>query len=122
GARLALRYQPAPLLLATLAVTAAGWLLFWSATTPLLGYLGLVLSGLGVSLHFPMCVALLIGASGGRPDAASARASLFAGVGVGAGPFALGALADGFGSHQAFLVVPVLVALAAAGVWAQGRA
>ena len=32
------------------------------------------------------------------------------------GPLALGALADGFGTWHAFLMVPVLIALAAGGV------
>lgn len=121
GARLALRYAPAPLLIGALALTVAGWLLFWLATAPPLGYLGLVISGLGVSIHFPMCVALLIAASDGRPDEAGARAALYAGVGIAVGPFALGALADGFGSHRAFLVVPLLAALAATGAWLQAR-
>lgn len=122
GARLALRYSAALLLAAALGVTGAGWLLFWLATDPVLGYAGLALSGLGVSLHFPMCVAMLVDASGGRADLAGARASLFAGVGVGAGPFVLGALADGFGAHTAFLVVPLLLAVALIGVGWQHRA
>ncbi|MDX6742218.1 MFS transporter [Actinocorallia sp. A-T 12471] len=116
GARLALRHSPAFLLVAALGVTGAGWLVFWLATDPLFGYLGLALSGIGVSVHFPMCVAMLVEASGGRTDLANARASVFAGVGVGAGPFVLGALADGFGPHPAFLIVPVLLAVAAAAV------
>ncbi|ROO85353.1 putative MFS family arabinose efflux permease [Actinocorallia herbida] len=122
GARLALRYAPAFLLVGALGVTGAGWLVFWLATDPVLGYAGLALSGLGVSLHFPMCVAMLGEASGGRTDLANARASLFAGVGVGAGPFVLGALADGFGPHPAFLIVPFLLVLAIAGVVWQHRA
>ncbi|WP_460305504.1 MFS transporter [Actinocorallia aurea] len=121
GARLALRYSPAVLLVAALGVTGAGWLVFWLATDPVAGYAGLALSGLGVSVHFPMCVAMLVEASGGRTDLANARASLFAGVGVGAGPFVLGALSDGFGPHPAFLIVPFLLALAIAGVVWQHR-
>ncbi|MCD0449864.1 MFS transporter [Actinocorallia sp. API 0066] len=121
GARLALRFAPAPLLVGALAVTGAGWLVFWLATDPLLGYVGLALSGLGVSLHFPMCVAMLVAAAPGRTDLANARASVFAGLGVGLGPFLLGALADGFGPHLAFLVVPALLAFAITGVlWQRG--
>ncbi|WP_344837168.1 MFS transporter [Actinocorallia longicatena] len=121
GARLSLRYPPAPLLVGAMALTGAGWLLFWLATTPLLGYLGLIVSGLGVSVHFPMCVALLHATSGNRPDEAGARASLYAGLGVGIGPFALGALADASGSHRAFLVVPLLIVLAIGGILLQRR-
>ena len=49
----------------------------------------------------------------GRSDLASARASLGVGIAVGVGPFLLGALADAFGTHNAFLVVPGFLALAA---------
>jgi fucose permease len=77
-----------------------------------------VLCGVGVSVQFPMCLALLIEASDGRPDQATARGALWAGAGTGVGPFLLGALADGFGSHQAFLIVPVLIGFSVAGVLA----
>jgi hypothetical protein len=43
-------------------------------------------------------------------------ASIFAGLAVGIGPFLLGALADGFGTQQAFLMVPVLIGLAVGGL------
>ncbi|GIH78521.1 MFS transporter [Planobispora longispora] len=121
GARLALRLPPASLLVGALALTGAGWLIFWISANPVLSYLGLVLSGLGVSMHFPLALSRVLAASGGRPDRASAVASVFSGVAVGAGPFLLGALADGFGTHQAFLMVPVLIGLAVGGVLASGR-
>ncbi|GGS72974.1 hypothetical protein GCM10010156_34880 [Planobispora rosea] len=121
GARLALRLPPASLLVGALALTGAGWLIFWISTNPVLSYLGLVLSGLGVSMHFPLALARVLAASGGRPDRASAVASVFSGVAVGLGPFLLGALADGYGTHQAFLMVPVLIGLAVGGVLASRR-
>ncbi|MFD1939151.1 hypothetical protein ACFSKW_47595 [Nonomuraea mangrovi] len=39
----------------------------------------------------------------------------------GRGPFALGALADGYGTNTAFLMVPVLAGLAAGGVLSARR-
>lgn len=116
GAYLALRLPPARLFLGALAITAAGWLLFWLSTLPVLSYAGLALSGIGAALHFPLALAALITHSGGRPDRAGAAAPIWAGSAMAVGPLALGALADGFGTWYAFLMVPVLIALAAGGV------
>nr|WP_260408185.1 MFS transporter [Planomonospora venezuelensis] len=121
GARLALRVPPATLLVGALALTCAGWAILWTSGDPVLSYLGVALSGLGVSLHFPLALARVLDASAGRPDRASAVASVFSGLAVGAGPFLLGALADGFGTRQAFLLVPALIGLAAGGVLSAGR-
>jgi predicted MFS family arabinose efflux permease len=116
GARLVLRFRPTPLLLGALAVTLLGWALFWLSTSQAAGYAGLALSGLGISLHFPLALARIIDASGGRPDQASGTASIWASVGSGGGPFALGVLGDNFGTHAAFLLAPVLIGFAAVGV------
>ncbi|MBE1563785.1 MFS transporter [Nonomuraea africana] len=116
GARLALLVSPARLLVGALSMTAAGWLLFWLSTQPLVAYTGLVVCGLGASMHFPLALAGVIAASGDRPGLAAAAAPVWAGLAMGAGPFVLGALADGFGTHTAFLIVPTLVALAVGGV------
>jgi fucose permease len=77
---------------------------------------GLFVTGLGVSLHYPLGIARALAASGGRRDQAAARASLGVGLAVGAAPFTLGAVADRVGTHAAFLVVPALLAAAAASV------
>ncbi|MBG0814744.1 sugar MFS transporter [Planomonospora sp. ID82291] len=121
GARLALRVAPAALFVGALALTGAGWAVFWASGNPVVSYLGLVLSGTGVALHFPLALSRLLAASGGRPDRASAVASVFSGLAIGAGPFVLGALADGFGAQRAFLMVPVLIGLAVGGILAGGR-
>lgn len=116
GARLALRVPHTRLFAGALAVAGAGWLIFWSATEPVLGYAGLALSGLGISLHFPLALSAMIGNSGGRPDLAAAASPMWAGAAMAVGPFVLGALADGFGTRAAFLLVPVLIGLAVGGV------
>jgi predicted MFS family arabinose efflux permease len=116
GGRLALRYAPAPLLAASLAVTLVGWTVFWLSGGPIAGYAGLALSGLGVAVQFPLGLSRVIATSGGRPDQAAGRASIWASVAVGVGPFALGAIADVLGTRTAFLLVPLLIALAFAGI------
>lgn len=113
GTPLALRFNPVVLLIGALLLSAGGWLVFWLSTQPVFSYVGLAISGLGVSLHFPLAMAGMIAHGGAR---AAAAAPIWAGVAMGAGPFLLGALADGFGTHQAFLLVPVLVGMAISGV------
>jgi predicted MFS family arabinose efflux permease len=114
--RLALRMDPARMLAGALALTLGGWTVFWLSTQPVFSYAGLALSGLGIAVQFPLGLSRVIASSGGRPDQAAATASIWAGAAVGVGPFALGALADGFGTRTAFLMVPLLIALAITGV------
>ncbi|MGN6245923.1 MAG: MFS transporter [Motilibacteraceae bacterium] len=114
GSRLALLVSPDRLLLQALLVTAAGFAVFWSSTVGWLSLAGLVLTGLGIAMQFPLGIARAIAASEGRADAATSRASLGAGLAIGLGPFVLGALADHLGTHRAFLLVPGLLAAAAA--------
>jgi fucose permease len=121
GAQLALRLPSVPLFAGALALTLAGWLLFWQSTQPLLSYTGLAISGLGVSLHFPLALTALINGSGGRVDLAAAASPIWAGAAMAVGPLVLGALADGFGTPTAFLMVPVLIGLAVAGVLSSSR-
>jgi predicted MFS family arabinose efflux permease len=121
GTQLALRLPPVPLFAGALALTLAGWLLFWASTQPVLSYAGLVVSGLGVSLHFPLALTALIDGAGGRADRAAAASPIWAGAAMAVGPLALGALADGFGTGTAFLMVPVFIALAVAGVLSSSR-
>jgi len=110
--RLALRHSPVRLLMVALLTAGAGWLVLWTAPGVPAGVAGLVLSGLGVALLFPLAVSLLMAASGGRPDVASAAGSAGAGVAIGSAPFALGALADAVGPHLGFLLVPALLLVA----------
>ncbi|MEZ0075225.1 sugar MFS transporter [Planotetraspora sp. GP83] len=116
GARLALRFASSTVLLGGLTVALAGWALFWTSGSQPMGYAGLALSGLGISVLFPLALARIIDSSNGRPDQASATASIWASVGAGSGPFVLGALGDGFGTHTAFLLAPALIGLAIGGI------
>jgi fucose permease len=116
GGRLARTIAADRLLLAALATAAVGFFVFWAGTHPVPALAGLVVCGLGISMHFPLGIMRAIGAAASHRDLAAARASLAVGVAVGVGPFALGALSDAVGTHTAFLVVPVLLTLAALGV------
>jgi fucose permease len=113
---LAMRRAPEKLLLVGYAIAAVGWLVFWVATVPLVAIAGLVIAGLGYGTHYPLAVSLALKASDGRPDHAQSRASFGVGGAVGIAPFVLGALADAFGPHTAFLLVPGLMVVGATAV------
>jgi fucose permease len=110
---LARDHSPFGLFLVSVAVTAAGWLLVWLSTSPVVAVCGLLVVGLGVAAQYPLGAAIVMALSGGQPDRAIAVMSVGVGVASGLGPFVLGALADELGTQLAFLVVPVLCLLAA---------
>ncbi len=100
-----------PLLYASLAVTTAGFLLFWLAR-PVLAVTGLFLCGLGVANLYPLSLALTLAAAPGKGDTANARTQLLGGIFVIVAPYLLGSLADRLGLHAAFSVELVLIGLA----------
>jgi MFS family permease len=111
--RIALRVPPAPLLLAALGVTAVGFVIFWLATAGWLAVIGLVIVGLGNATHYPLAISMALAAAGGQEDRASGYSSYSVAVGFGLAPVLLGWIADGVGTHLAFLLLPAFVAAAA---------
>jgi MFS family permease len=116
SARLTLRHGPDPMLMGAFGVTLVGFGVFWMSTNPWLAFAGLFISGLGISVQFPLAITRVVGFSDGRPDLATAYAALGGGFAIGVAPFGLGAIADHFGSHTAMLVVPAFVLLGMLGV------
>ena len=98
-----------PLLYASLAITAAGFLPFWLAGMPVLAIAGLFLCGVGVANLYPLSLALTLAAASGNDDTANARTQLLGGVLVIAAPYLLGSLADHLGLHVAFAIEPALI-------------
>jgi fucose permease len=97
---------------ASVLVAAAGFLIYWMAPAPIYGMLGLFITGLGVASLYPMILSLAIGSAGGSTVQASAFSSLASGVAILLLPLLLGRLADAVGIHAAYIVVPVLLAIA----------
>jgi fucose permease len=118
GGRLARRIAAEGLLAAALGVTVLGFAVFWLVRAAAIAVPGLFLAGLGVSLLYPLTLALGIAASGGRTDAASARAAFGAGIAIALAPFVLGAMADQTSLARAYAIVPVLLAAGAATLFA----
>lgn len=106
---LSMRKAPEKLLLVAYAVAGLGWLVLWLTTTQWVAVVGLVVAGLGYGAHYPLAVSLVLRSSGGRPDQAQARSTIAVGLAIGVSPFLLGTLADAFGAHRGFLLVPLLV-------------
>jgi fucose permease len=107
--RLALVQPPRLLLAASFVVTVLGLAVAWVVTLPALALAGLLVVGLGIGGQYPLGVGLVLEAAPGAEDRTVGAMSIGIGVSSGLGPFALGALADARGTHDAFLVVPVLV-------------
>jgi MFS family permease len=97
------------LLVAQLAITLIGFLIYWSFSQPLLAISGLFVLGLGVSILFPLTVGLAIGAAGAASDTASARATIAFGIALLVMPVLLGSLADRIGLRNAHWLVPILI-------------
>lgn len=110
GGWLAKRVAAERILFGALALATTGFTLYWLVEAVPATLAGLVVAGLGIAVLYPLTLALAIEASGGRTDAASARAAFATGTAVGIAPFALGALADGAGLRAANGIVPALLA------------
>jgi fucose permease len=122
GSRLARRQDPARLLALALAVTTAGFAVLWPATAPAQALAGLVMLGIGLGNLFPMGMSVTVALAPERAALASGRAvavTSFAGL---LAPLVVGPLADATSLKAALGIVPVLLALAAAGLTLAGRA
>jgi predicted MFS family arabinose efflux permease len=97
------------LLWVSLAVTMAGFFLFWLAGAPGPGIAGLFLCGLGVANLYPLSLALVLAAAPDGGDSANGAVALLGGALVVGSPYLLGNLADRLGLHTAFAVEPALV-------------
>lgn len=101
------------LLWASLAVTAAGFGLFWLAGLPAPAIAGLFLCGAGVANLYPLSLALALAAAPGDGDRVNGATQVLGGVLVIAAPYLLGSLADQFGLRTAFAIEPVLAGVCA---------
>src|SRR5262245_14084015 len=122
GSRLARRHDPARLLALALAVTAAGFAILWPSTGPAQALVGLSLVGIGLGNLFPMGLSVTVALAPGRAVLASGRAVAMTSFAVLLAPLTVGTLADATSLKSAFGVVPVVLALAAAGLTLVRRA
>jgi fucose permease len=106
GSRLARAYKTDSILRVSMICALASFTIAWSFTWWPLVILGLFLTGLSISVHWPLSVSRAVVASDGLTDRAAGLASVAASVASGLAPFALGALSQTLDFHLAFLIVP----------------
>ena len=99
-------------LLIVIAVQFFGFAVFWFSHSMVISLISLFAVGLGISIQFALASIRLIGFSDGRPDLAIGRTSLAAGIAIAVAPFLLGVLGDSFGISRAYIMVPLLIAIA----------
>ena len=109
GARLATKFDAETLYLALLVLSLVGFLIFWLDDQAVIMMVGLTLTGLGMSVHFPLGIARAMRASAGQTDRAAGIISIGAGLASGIAPFALGTLADRASTHTAYAIVPIVL-------------
>ena len=110
SSRLVQRFSAHRLVLGSISLASAGFLIYWIANVPLLAEAGLFITGLGVAGLYPLILSLAICSSAGRTVPASARSTLASGAAILALPLVLGRLADAFGIRLAYGVVILLLA------------
>ena len=116
GSRLARQHDPAWLLALALAITAAGFAILWPSTGPAQALVGLSLLGIGLGNLFPMGMSVTVALAPGQAVLASGRAVAMTSLAVLLAPLTVGTLADATSLTAALGVVPVALALAAAGL------
>jgi MFS family permease len=113
AARIALRVSTATLLMSSIVLAAIGWAVLWTATAYPQAIAGMIISGLGVSIHGPIGIARALANAAGRTDLAMGRFGVGIGVAAGTAPFTLGAITDRVGVVSGFWVVPAILASSA---------
>lgn len=90
-----------------------GFFGLWFSHTLIYSLAMLLLSGMGISIQFALTSMRLISHSEGRPDLAIGTSSLGAGIAIAGAPFLLAVLASEFQISRAYLMVPILILIAA---------
>jgi fucose permease len=119
--RLVQRFPSRALVTLSILLAMAGFLVYWTTTSAVVGMAGLFLTGLGVAGLYPLILSMAIAAAGGNTVQAGARATLASGTAILALPLVLGRLADVVGIRPAYGVVAVLLVTALPLIQIAGR-
>lgn len=109
GSILVRRMKTEAVIFISVALTAAGFLLYWTAVTPQTGLPGLFLAGLGTASLYPLILSLAIGSAGNLTVEASSRGTLASGTAILLLPLILGTLADSVGIRWAYGIILLLL-------------
>ncbi|WP_021597905.1 MFS transporter [Actinomadura welshii] len=100
--------RPDRLLAFAALVGIGGFAILWTSPAPV-AVAGLLVTGLGVALLYPVILGQALAAWESQPVRAAARCALASGVAIGVAPLALGTLADLTTLRAAVFVAPVLL-------------
>lgn len=100
--------RPDRLLALAALVGMTGFAVLWTAPAPL-AVVGLLVTGLGVALLYPVILGQALAAWPEQPIRAAARCALASGVAIGTAPLVLGTLADLTTLRAAVFVAPALL-------------
>lgn len=114
AARLTTGRHPSAVVLSACGAAVGGFAAFWASPGTAAAAAGLLLTGAGVALLYPVTLARLVAAWPHARDRAAARGALASGLAIGAAPLLLARLAEVVGLRAAYLVVPALLAALAA--------
>jgi hypothetical protein len=106
---LSVRHSPTWILIAGLAIVAAGWFAVWTTSSFPVGVAALFAMGAGTAPGFPFGNALTLRHSPLGPETSMAILLCATGIGGSLGPVALGWLGDRLSVHQAYAAIPVMV-------------
>ncbi|MFY9330096.1 MAG: MFS transporter [Candidatus Nanopelagicales bacterium] len=106
------RWDTERVLLGAMGFLFVGFAITWITPSATVMLVGLFVVGLGISVQFPLGMSRLMRASAGAADKAGGIASSGIGVAGATVPALLAFLADAFSVHLAFLIVPVVLAIA----------
>lgn len=110
-ARFADRYDSEKLLTFAFVLPLISFWGIWAFPIASIMLVSLVVFGIGAGMHWPLGIARTVRAGGKHPDVASSRTAYATGAAGMILPVLLGSLADTFGVHTAFLIVPAVLAL-----------
>ena len=96
-------------LIAACATALLGFALFWAGTAPAVAVTGLLVTGLGIALLYPIAIARAIAIRPASPDWASSRCALASGLAIGGAPLLLAQLAQHLELRVAYLLAPALL-------------
>lgn len=112
GTQLTKRLSSELLLRISLVAGLVAFLVAWWGSSAAVMLPLLFVTGICLSLVWPLSIARIIRSAHGRADTASSLALIFTTTAIGVAPFVLGWLAGSVHVHTAFLLVPVLLVLA----------
>jgi fucose permease len=119
--RLVQHFSSRSLVTLSILLAIAGFLVYWTTTSAVVGMVGLFLTGLGVASLYPLILSMAIAAANGNTVQAGARATLASGTAILVLPLVLGRVADAAGIRPAYGVVAVLLVSALPLIQVAGR-